>query len=119
MKKLDLHNKHGLICVMPTFARLPWYIDHPTNPKIAQESYFLKAVVAFVEKTSPALTKLDGRLLLGFSKSGWGAFTLLRHPEVFGKAATWNSPLMMDTPGKYDSGELFGSRDNFTKYQVT
>jgi S-formylglutathione hydrolase FrmB len=120
VKKLDLHNKHGFICVLPTFARLPWYADHPTDPRIAQESYFVKVVLPFFEQTYPALAKPEGRLLLGFSKSGWGALTLLlRHPSVFGKAVAWDAPLMMDAPGKYGSGEIFATRDNFTKYQVT
>ena len=41
-KKLDLANKHRLICVAPTFSHLPWYADHPTDKTIRQESYFLK-----------------------------------------------------------------------------
>jgi len=119
VKKLDLHNKHGLICVAPTFARLPWYADHPTDPKVRQETYFLDVVVPFVEKTYPATAKPEGRLLLGFSKSGWGAFTLLlRHPDRFGRAAAWDAPMAMDVPGRYGSGDIFGGRDNFEKYHV-
>jgi hypothetical protein len=120
IKKLDLHNKHGLICVLPTFARLPWYADHPTDARLRQETYLLRVVLAFVEKTYPALGKMLGRLLLGFSKSGWGAFTLLlRHPDVFGKAAAWDAPLAMAEPGKYGSGEIFATPANFAKYRVT
>jgi hypothetical protein len=119
VKKLGLPDRYGLICVQPTFARLPWYADHPTDPKIRQESYFLKVVVPFVEEKYPALARPEGRLLLGFSKSGWGAFSLLlRHPDVFGKAAAWDAPLMMDAPGKYGSGEIFGTKDNFEHYRV-
>jgi S-formylglutathione hydrolase FrmB len=120
VKKLGLHDKHGLVCVAPTFARLPWYADHPTDPKRAQESYLLKAVLPFVEKTYPVRAAADGRLLLGFSKSGWGAFSLLlRHPDTFGKAAAWDAPLMMDAPGRYGSGEVFGTKENFAKYRVS
>jgi S-formylglutathione hydrolase FrmB len=120
VKKLGLHDRHGIIVVAPTFARLPWYADHPTDPKVRQEGYLLRVVLPFVEETYPALGKPEGRLLLGFSKSGWGAFTLLlRHPDVFGRAAAWDAPLAMDAPGKYGSGEIFGSRENFEKYEVT
>jgi hypothetical protein len=120
VKKLGLHDQYGLICVQPTFARLPWYADHATDPKIRQESYLLNEVVPFVEKRYPAVAKPEGRLLLGFSKSGWGAFTLLlRHPDVFGKAAAWDAPLLMDAPGKYGSGEIFATKENFEKYRVT
>ena len=32
-----------------------------------------------------------GRMLVGYSKSGWGAFTLLlRHPGVFSRAAAYS-----------------------------
>jgi hypothetical protein len=72
VKKHGLHDKYGLVCVAPTFARLPWYADHPSDPKLAQESHLLKVVLPFVEKTYPVLAKPEGRLLLGFSKSGWG-----------------------------------------------
>jgi hypothetical protein len=120
VKKLGLHERYGLICVLPTFARLPWYADHPTNAKIHQESYLLEVVLPFVEKTYPALAKPEGRLLLGFSKSGWGAFSLLlRHPDVFGKAAAWDAPLDMEAPGKYGSGEIFGTAENFARYRIT
>src|SRR4051812_2695920 len=49
IKKRDLHNKYGVICVLPTFARLPWYADHPTDRKIRHETYLLRVVVPFVE----------------------------------------------------------------------
>jgi S-formylglutathione hydrolase FrmB len=119
IKKLGLHNKHGVIFVAPTFSHLPWYTDHPDKPEIRQEAYLLKAVVPFVEKTYPAQPDADHRLLLGFSKSGWGAWSLLlRHPDVFGKAAAWDAPIMMDKPGKYGSGEIFGTPENFAKYRI-
>jgi S-formylglutathione hydrolase FrmB len=118
IKKHDLHNQHGLICVYPTFSHLPWYVDHPTNPQIRQETYFLKVVVPFVEKNYPAGHEQDDRWLLGFSKSGWGAWTLLlRHPEVFGKAAAWDSPLMMEK-GLYGMANIAGTQENFENYQV-
>jgi hypothetical protein len=33
VKKGDLANKYGLICVLPTFSALPWYAGHPTDAK--------------------------------------------------------------------------------------
>jgi enterochelin esterase-like enzyme len=120
VQKLGLHDKYGLVCVQPTFARVPWYADHPTDEKVRQESYFLKVVLPFVEETYPVVARPKGRLLLGFSKSGWGAFSLLlRHPDLFGRAAAWDAPLAMDAPGKYSSGDIFGGKDNFEKYQIT
>jgi hypothetical protein len=115
VKKHDLHNQHDVLFVFPTFSDLPWYADHPTNPAIRQEMYFTKVVVPFVAASYPAS---DERLLLGFSKSGWGAWVLLlRHPDVFFRAAAWDAPLMMEQIGKYGTSEIFGTQKNFEEYR--
>ena len=119
IKNQNLHRKQAAIFVAPTFSHLPWYADHPTKEEIRQESYLLKVVTPFVEKTYPAMSEASGRLLLGFSKSGWGAFSLiLRHPVLFGKAAAWDAPLMMARPDRYGMGEIFGTQSNFEKYAI-
>jgi S-formylglutathione hydrolase FrmB len=113
-------NRYDAIFVAPTFSHLPWYADHPRDPQIRQESHLLKVVIPFVEKTYPARAEASGRLLLGFSKSGWGAYALLlRHPDLFARAAAWDAPLMLDAPGRYGSGPIFGTADNFAQYQVS
>jgi len=120
VKKHNLHNKHEAIFVAPTLSHLPWYADHPTDPAIRQEMYLLKVVLPFLEKTYPAQATREGRLLLGFSKSGWGAWSLLlRHPDLFGRAAAWDAPLMMDGPGKYGSASIFGTPEKFANYRIT
>ena len=119
-RRLDVANKYGLICAAPAFDSLPWYADHPTNPKIRQESHFLKVVLPLVEERTPAMREPRGRLLIGFSKSGWGAFSLLlRHPELFSRAAAWDSPLMMQTPTKFGMGDIFGTQANFEPYKIS
>lgn len=119
-RRLGLSNRHGIICVSPAFERLPWYADHPQDRQIRQESHFLKAVLPFVENHYPALAEPRGRLLAGFSKSGWGAFSLLlRHPDVFGRAASWDAPLLMDRIGMYGNGPIFGTQENFEQYCAT
>ena len=120
IKKHDLHNKFGVICVEVLFSHLPWYADHSTDVKIRQETYFLKVVLPFLEKHYPVMNTRAGRLLLGFSKSGWGEFSLLlRHPEIFEKAAAWDAPLMMAMPNKYGMADIFGTQENFEKYQIS
>ena len=117
VRKHDLHNKHRVIFVAPTFAQLPWYADHPCDASIRQESLFVKVVVPFVEKTYPASTNRADRRLLGFSKSGWGAWSLLvRHPEMFGRAAAWDAPLMMSEIGLYGNRDILGSHEKFLQY---
>lgn len=119
IQSLALHNRHAAIFIAPTFSHLPWYADHPTNRALRQESYFLQVVIPFVERTYPVRTEAEARLLLGFSKSGWGAWTLLlRHPDRFGKAAAWDAPLALDAPGKYGSGPIFGTAENFAGYRI-
>jgi S-formylglutathione hydrolase FrmB len=120
IKQHNLHNRHDAIFVAPTFSHLPWYADHPTDPIIRQESYFVDVVVPFIDKTYPVQATADGRLLLGFSKSGWGAWCLLlRHPDYFARAAAWDAPLMMAERGKYGSALIFGTSENFDKYRLT
>lgn len=120
VQRRGLHKRHNAIFVAPTFSALPWYADHPTDEKLAQESYLLKDVLPFVERSYPVIDQPAGRLLLGFSKSGWGAWSLLlRHPDVFHRAAAWDAPLAMQRFGKYGNRPIFGTQENFEAYRVT
>jgi hypothetical protein len=119
---LGLQNEYHVIFVAPTFAQMPWYADHPSDPLRRQESYFLHAVIPLVESRFPVLKEPSGRLLLGFSKSGWGAFSLLlRHPDVFGAAAAWDAPLdnlTPDAPDGWQMIDIFGTQENFNHYCI-
>ena len=64
------------VFVAPTFSHLPWYADHPTKTEIRQEAYFLEGGGAVHRQDYPVRAEAEGRLLLGFSKSGWGAWSL-------------------------------------------
>jgi len=110
------YNQHRLLCVMPTFSHAPWYGDHPHDPRKRQESHLLNVVLPFVERTYPAGA---ARLLVGFSKSGWGAYSLLlRHPEVFTRAAAWDAPLGQASPSKYGMSEMFPTQQSLALYDV-
>jgi hypothetical protein len=116
----DLANRYHIAVVAPTFADLPWYANHPTDPRLQQEKYFLEEVIPLVEANHPVQKNPSGRWLVGFSKSGWGAYSLLlRHPDLFAGALAWDAPLMMDGPGRYGSGPIFGTEENFRGYQVS
>ena len=119
VKEHCIHNKYGLVCVFPTFSDMPWYADHPSDPTIRQESYLLKVVIPFIQNNYPVVAEPEDRLLVGFSKSGWGAYSLLlRHPDVFGRAAAWDAPLTEDRPLRYGMGPIFGNRENFEQYRI-
>ena len=105
------------IFVAPTFAQLPWYADHPSDPGVQQEKHFLKAVMPYI--TGHFSTK-DQPLLLGFSKSGWGAWSvLLRYPDRFARAVAWDAPLMTMDLKRYGMRPIFGSLENLRSYQIT
>jgi len=116
VKRLDLHNKHNLIVVAPTFSQLPWYANHPNNADLQQESYMAKAIVPAVDELFPGAKH---RMLLGFSKSGWGAVSLaIRYMELFDAAAAWDAPLMKLKPDNYGMGPIFGTQQNFNLYAL-
>jgi hypothetical protein len=103
--------------VAPSFSDWPWYANHPTDPKIQQESYFLQAVVPLIDRLYPKASKK--RLLVGFSKSGNGSYQLLlRHPELFTAAAIWDAPIMYDSPQKFEMPRIYGNQENFDKYCI-
>ena len=120
----ELHTKHQLLCVYPTFSHLPWYADHPSDPEIRQERYLLEVVLPFVEQEYGDRLGIESghptRLLAGFSKSGWGAFSLiLRHPDLFHRAAAWDAPLMQERPNMFGMGPIFGTVENFQRYRIS
>jgi hypothetical protein len=120
VRKHNLHHRHQLLCVQPTFSHPPWYADHPTDPHIRQESHFLKVVVPLIDETHFAGRPPPERLLVGFSKSGWGAFSLLlRHPDLFAKAAAFDAPLAWESPNRYGTGEVFATQATMDKYCVS
>lgn len=119
VRRHDLHNAHSLICVAPTFSHLPWYGDHPHDPHIRQETYLLEVVLPFVRRQYPVREGAENCLLLGFSKSGWGAVSLLvRHGEVFGRAAAWDAPLLETEPRKYGLPTVYPTQESFDAYRL-
>ncbi|MEA1951514.1 MAG: alpha/beta hydrolase-fold protein [Planctomycetota bacterium] len=120
-KRHSIHNRYKVICVSPEYDYTPWFGDHPTDPTLGQESYLLKVVIPVVEGRFPVVKGKDGRLLLGFSKSGFGAITIfMRHLDVIGKAVAWDSPLTMKSifPEEEEMKVVFENQENFDKYCI-
>ncbi|MEX1087834.1 MAG: alpha/beta hydrolase-fold protein [Phycisphaeraceae bacterium] len=118
VRKADAHNRYGLICVTMSFGSVPWYGAHATDPHIRHEDFIKKVVVPLVESRFPATGKPEDRLLIGFSKSGWGAVSLLlRDPAFWGAACSWDAPLMMDERDlKWGSRKHFGTPEQAAPY---
>lgn len=117
LEKMDAHNRYGIIIVQPGFAVEPWFGDHATDPQVRQASYLREFVVPFVEKRFGVRPAPEHRLLLGFSKSGWGAFSLiLRYPDFFGYAAAWDAPLMFRR-FHYGMKRVYGTRAQLDRFR--
>lgn len=125
MRALDIANKYNVVVVeadynavdtitnLPASGPAPWYGDCPTDPQIRQESYLVMDVVPAVDSMFPHAD--HRRMLLGYSKSGWGAISLLlRHPDLFRAAAAWDAPLMMReiSPCHYANEDIVYGHDN-------
>ncbi len=122
VRSINAHNQHQLVCIAPAFDLVPWYMDHASDPRRQHETYIMTALVPIIEQRYSIKPPPDGRLLLGFSKSGWGAFTLLlRNPEFFGYAASWDAPLMLEEGDWHNWGisGAAGTVENFREYQVS
>ncbi len=111
VRKSDAHNRYGVICVSMAFDTVPWYGSHATDKKIRHDDYIKLVIVPLIEKSFPASQEPKDRLLIGFSKSGWGAVSLLlRNLNFFGAACSWDAPLMMDEKNlKWGSAKHFGT----------
>lgn len=117
IRKLDLHNKHNLVVVYPTFSDMPWYADHPTDATLRQESYVVRVVVPAAQ--SLYKSEANRSLLLGFSKSGWGAVSLLcRNPSLFDAAAAWDAPLMVKDASQFGMNKLMPTTEAFNRYAL-
>lgn len=117
----NVHNEYNVICVAPAYDETPWFGDHPTDPTLRQEGYLLDVVIPFIEERYPTVPGKEGRLLLGFSKSGFGALTIfLRHLDTLGKAAAWDAPLTSKTiiKSQVEMLQVFATEDNYRDYYI-
>lgn len=117
--EIDAHNRLGFTLVAPTFSTLPWYADHTSHPGLRQESHLLRVVLPFVERLYPRKANAPHPMtLLGFSKSGWGAWSLLmRHPDLFTSAVAWDAPFTLAQPDRWGTEELFADQSHFDAHR--
>jgi len=96
---------------------VPWYADNPSNPQLRQESFFVKGVLPAVDDILPGSN--PRRLLLGFSKSGFGAISMLcQYPDTFAAVAAWDAPLTISSPDRFEMDKIFGTQRNFDRYYL-
>ena len=103
-----------LMVVMPDGGR-GWYSDSATEPAGAFETFIVRDLVRFVDRTFRTRAERSGRVLGGLSMGGYGAIKLaLKHPRLFCAAASHSGALSRpDGRGNYEGSEkqrLFGGR---------
>lgn len=117
LQEMKAQDVFDIIIVQMGFEKEPWFGDHVSDPLIRQASYLKEFVVPFIEKNYSTFGTAEGRLLLGFSKSGWGAFSLiLKYPDFFGYAAAWDSPMLFDD-FHYGMKQIYGTPEQLARYR--
>jgi hypothetical protein len=122
LQSLDAHNKYNLTIVEPSFGIQPWYADNPNDPNIRYETFMTTELAPWVRATL-AITGDEQNWLLGFSKSGLGGhLLLLKHPDLFDLAASWDFPADMSAYDEFELGSAacYGTDSNFqSNYRLT
>jgi S-formylglutathione hydrolase FrmB len=120
LSRLNAENRYNLTIVEPTFPIDPWYANVPNEPYQQYESFMAQELVPWV-KSQLSTTGHEHNQLLGFSKSGLGAQDLiLRHPQMFSAAASWDFPAGMVSYVEDGAATGFGNETNFqTRYELS
>ena len=122
LRQLDVQNQYNATIVEPIFPIDSWYADNPLNPTIDYETFTGTLLPAWIDSNF-GTGGTDKNLLIGFSKSGYGALDLLfKHSSTFDAAAAWDFPADMatyDAFGSSSSGD-YGTDANFqNNYRMT
>jgi hypothetical protein len=122
VRRLDGQDRYNLTVIEPTFAIDPWYADNPTNPNVRYETFMTREIVPWVEKNL-AITGHEQNWLIGFSRSGLGGQDLiLKHPDIFALAASWDFPAAMSSYDQLggDPAASYGTNASFqANYRLT
>ena len=118
----NAQNQYNLTVIEPSFAIDPWYANNPNDPDLQYETFMTSELEPWV-KANLATTGTEQIWLLGFSKSGLGAQDLLlKHPNLFTLAASWDFPA--DMPNYAEFGTIstaeYGTDANYqANYRLT
>jgi len=122
LASLDVHNQYNVTIVSPTFSHDPWYADNPKNPELSDETFMTRSLVPWVRRHLSD-GSAEQNWLIGFSKSGVGAQTLLlRNPDLFAVAASWDFPANMSSYRQYkgNTRTCYGTNASFkAHYELT
>jgi hypothetical protein len=118
----NAQNQYNLTVIEPSFAIDPWYANNPNDPDLQYETFMTSELEPWV-KANLATTGTEQIWLLGFSKSGLGAQDLLlKHPNLFTLAASWDFPADMANYAEFGtiSTAEYGTDANYqANYRLT
>jgi S-formylglutathione hydrolase FrmB len=122
LRALDAQDQYNLTIIAPTFEIDPWYADNPNDPNLQYETFMTKDLVPWVSKNL-SVSGHEQNWLIGFSKSGIGGEDLLlKHPDLFSVAASWDFPADMSAYDQFGSSSAndYGTDANFqANYRLT
>ena len=120
LQAMDAQDKYNLTIIEPTFAIDPWYANNVDYPNLQYETFMTQELVPWI-KQNLATSENEQTWLIGFSKSGLGAQDLiLKHPDLFTLAASWDFPADMSAYDQYGSANGYGTDANFQQnYRLT
>ena len=120
LRALNVHNDFNAHIIAPSFDVVPWYGDHDSASDRRYESFIVRELVPWVQ-ANLSVTGQEEHWLIGFSKSGFGAVTLLlRNPGVFAAAAAWDFPADQADTSIWSMLDNYGTDANFqTNYRLT
>ncbi len=132
LRTLNAQNQYNLTIIEPSFPSDPWYADNPNDPNLHFETFMTNDLVPWVTQNlvpsaaSQPFSPLPGHeqnWLIGFSKSGIGGEDLLlKHPDIFAVAGSWDFPADMSAYGQFGSSSAnnYGTDANFqANYRLT
>ena len=122
MLALDAQDQYNLTIIEPTFSIDPWYANNPNDANLQYETFMTTELEPWVQ-ANLSTTGTEQNWLIGFSKSGIGAQDLiLKHPDLFQLAASWDFPADMSSYDQFGSSSAnnYGTDANFqANYRLT
>ena len=122
LEAANAQNQYNLTIIEPSFAIESWYANNPNDPNLQYETFMTSELVPWV-KANLATSGSEQNWLIGFSKSGIGGQDLLlKHPDLFTLAASWDFPADMSSYDQFggSSASSYGTDANFqANYRLT
>ena len=122
LQRLGVQNQYNTTIVEPIFPIDPWYADNASDTTMNFETFMSKYLPAWANRNL-ATSGDEKNLLVGFSKSGYGALDLLfKYPSLFDAAAAFDFPADMAAYDDFGSSSSrnYGTDTNFqNNYRLT